>query len=556
MTSNHILLYRLAELMLQHEQHILPVDLLFDDEQIGDFVKSIQIDSPYQQMLLEGVLTENVLNEKLYVSFTVEGYFHYVLGEVLEAKFSDLAANEIFEYINNINLIGLNEGFEQFLIRKVDRNEFDLLLWFVDFGDKFTNSTLVPLSHAFLNASKDSTNQAIKSIAQSLFETSSDNDIKLLLEIVSKLEKLQKSDILGFILKEVLNFIEPDTPKKALLFVHSVNFLNANEKVEKLEQLTAINFPNYDKEAVVFFQNIGSEWNALGTYKKSILAYKKALSIIDLLNEVHIEIRAEITNNLGGALLNEGKLEQSQINFEKALEIYAENFGLEHESIGKIYNNLGQLHHEKGDFNEALNYYNKSIHLEEKTNGRHHPDTAISYNNIAELFSSNKKYEEARLYFNKAIKIFRNIFGEYHKWTATLYNNIAMLDLNLKDFKSSLEHNNKALAILETLYGIKHPWYASTISNVGGVYQQSGDFENAMVYFQKSLQIKLDIHEEDHPSFGFSYYNIGKCYADLGDFELAKLYYLKALPIFVKTFGETHTNTMRVKEKLEKLNDS
>ena len=47
MTSNHLLLYRLAELMLDHEQHILPVDVLFDDEQIGDFVKSIQIDSPY-----------------------------------------------------------------------------------------------------------------------------------------------------------------------------------------------------------------------------------------------------------------------------------------------------------------------------------------------------------------------------------------------------------------------------------------------------------------------------------------------------------------------------
>ena len=83
MTSNQLLLYRLAELMLEHEQHILPVDLLFDDEQIGDFVKSIQIDSPYQQMLLEGVLTESVRNEKLYISFTMEGYFHFVLGEVI-----------------------------------------------------------------------------------------------------------------------------------------------------------------------------------------------------------------------------------------------------------------------------------------------------------------------------------------------------------------------------------------------------------------------------------------------------------------------------------------
>ncbi len=49
MTSNHHLPYRLAELMLEHEQHILSVDNLFDDEIISDFVKSIQIDSPYQK---------------------------------------------------------------------------------------------------------------------------------------------------------------------------------------------------------------------------------------------------------------------------------------------------------------------------------------------------------------------------------------------------------------------------------------------------------------------------------------------------------------------------
>jgi hypothetical protein len=83
MTANHLLLCRLAELMLTEQQHQLPVDFLFEDGQIGDFVKSIQIDSPYQQMLLEGVLTETVNEDKLYVTFTVEGYFHYVLGEVI-----------------------------------------------------------------------------------------------------------------------------------------------------------------------------------------------------------------------------------------------------------------------------------------------------------------------------------------------------------------------------------------------------------------------------------------------------------------------------------------
>lgn len=49
MTSNHLLLYHLAERMLEQQQHILAVDDLFDTEIIADFVKSIQIDSPYQK---------------------------------------------------------------------------------------------------------------------------------------------------------------------------------------------------------------------------------------------------------------------------------------------------------------------------------------------------------------------------------------------------------------------------------------------------------------------------------------------------------------------------
>ena len=46
MTSTNNTIYRITELMLQHENHILSVDQLFEDEKIGDYVKSIQVDSP------------------------------------------------------------------------------------------------------------------------------------------------------------------------------------------------------------------------------------------------------------------------------------------------------------------------------------------------------------------------------------------------------------------------------------------------------------------------------------------------------------------------------
>ena len=150
MTDNHLLLYRLAELMLVHEQHILPVDLLFDDEQIGDFVKSIQIDSPYQQMLLEGVLTESVRDEKLFVSFTVEGYFHFVLGEVINKRTEGLGAEALKRIVEENSLNGAKEGVEQCLIRGVQKDDLTKIVWLIDNMNDNINIIIKPLAFSFV----------------------------------------------------------------------------------------------------------------------------------------------------------------------------------------------------------------------------------------------------------------------------------------------------------------------------------------------------------------------------------------------------------------------
>ncbi len=120
MTANNLLLHHLAGLMLEQQQHILPVDELFDDEIISEFVKSVQIDSPYQQMLIEGVLTESVRDEKLFVSFT-EGYFHYVLGEVIYQQTSEMGPKALQDFFLHNQLNGIRQGIEQCLIRDVQK---------------------------------------------------------------------------------------------------------------------------------------------------------------------------------------------------------------------------------------------------------------------------------------------------------------------------------------------------------------------------------------------------------------------------------------------------
>ena len=80
MSPKETLLYRLTELMFEKQQTFLLLDELYEDEVISSFVWNIQIDSPYQQLLFDGVLSQYNHQNEIVVSFTIEAYFHHLLA--------------------------------------------------------------------------------------------------------------------------------------------------------------------------------------------------------------------------------------------------------------------------------------------------------------------------------------------------------------------------------------------------------------------------------------------------------------------------------------------
>jgi tetratricopeptide (TPR) repeat protein len=184
--------------MLEKEQHILPVDELFDDKVISDFVKSIQIDSPYQQMLLEGVLTESVRDEKLFVSFTVEGYFHFVLGDVIFEHSIDKDHNYLISLLEGNALNGIKNGVEQCLIKEVNHGKLDRLVAFIDAGGEAESVARFPLVHAFMK-------NKVEDVFQTLMENPSASDWNVIKHVRGVLLGNQKQhvvDQLDGIIKE------------------------------------------------------------------------------------------------------------------------------------------------------------------------------------------------------------------------------------------------------------------------------------------------------------------------------------------------------------------
>ena len=312
MTNNHLLLYRLAELMLEKQQHILALDDLFEDEQIGAFVRSIQIDSPYQQLIFEGVLTETIKEERVMVTFTVEGYFHYVLGEVIEQQAEGKGAEALKGLLENNQLRGITEGIEQCLVRDVEKNDLSRLMWLIDEGGKALEASAYPLAQAFLI-------HPIERVMDELFADPSDNDIDVLEKAIKKLESAQQNDKVKIIYKKINSIIKPDNILKANLFVKSITYIPKERRKKELDKLSSFTVNEENEIAGDFYFSLAKQFEFIADYNKAIKFYKKSL---------------DVTLKL---------------------------FGGNHKNIGSTYNNMGFIWKNKGDYDKAIDYYNKDL---------------------------------------------------------------------------------------------------------------------------------------------------------------------------------------------------
>ena len=387
MTDNHLLLYRLAELMLVHEQHILPVDLLFDDEQIGDFVKSIQIDSPYQQMLLEGVLTESVRDEKLFVSFTVEGYFHFVLGEVINKRTEGLGAEALKRIVEENSLNGAKEGVEQCLIRGVQKDDLTKIVWLIDNMNDNINIIIKPLAFSFVfidsltvHMEKDTfpIKKKIEEKLILLLKNSTKNDFFVLDGVLDFLKVLSKNKLIIIFCEMLLNNLELDNNSQKLMIkcLGFVDYKLAERFFEQIEEknkkvnldnstiyLIVKLYINNSKlvEANEFLKNIDVTADiSLGFIKSQLKLhfgeFKEGLEFAKELFE-HIEIpeqKASFANLIGQGYLKLKDFENALIFHQIAVESALNQFGKYSEDYSIFLNNLSTVYYWKGDYMKSI----------------------------------------------------------------------------------------------------------------------------------------------------------------------------------------------------------
>jgi tetratricopeptide (TPR) repeat protein len=485
LTANHSLVYRLAELMLQRQQLVLPVDLLFEDEQIGEFVKSIQIDSPYQQLLLEGVCTESIREEQLYVSFTTEGYFHYVLGEVLHANAKQEGEAYLFTVLNSSTLAGLERGVSFALDHQVREQEFRALAFFIKtIRFPITVVCVEPILTAF---TLFGTQESLK-----LWFSDLTNDQVQLLHLIRKRlvysgKKVMLTQFDDCLWEEIRNFSNPNL---AHLYVLSSQLSSRDlAEIETFySQYKGLSQQAKAENSLPFrmhiLEELGRSLLIYSEKKIALSSYEEAMELAHS-PERRLHLKSHVA-----------QINKSLSNTDLAIKLYKEIIKESNsnnlwtiESATKL--RLGEIYKQQNAFSEAGPLFGEVVSTYRKRLGNYHGETARALGYLGSFHIYLKEWEVAKGNIEESMQIRMRLLGEFNTKTCISYVNYAEILMELGDFEKSSYYFEKALAIRSKKFGRNHQDVAYTIVGLGNLFLKKGDPLGAKKCHEEALEIRM-----------------------------------------------------------------
>ena len=554
MTSNHLLLYRLTELMLEHEQHILSVDLLFDDDQIGDFVKSIQIDSPYQQMLFEGVLTESVRDEKLNVSFTVEGYFHYVLGEVIYNKTNGKGPEILKNIVEENKLNGAKEGVEQCLIRDVQKDDLTRLIWLIDQNSTNVEICIVPLAVWVQAISlKKDFSKRLYIFLDELIEKRSTGDISLLKGLLNQFIKTQKKEVYSKYLNEVSNYIGPNDPDALFFQIQALGYGDKSSLKNELKKLQPIiSSLKVEVNSVKLLLTLSMKFRSASLYTQGIECLFQAKKMLRKLKSKDALLLSKYTEYLGLLYSDLGNAQLALKHIKESLKLKEIAIGKSNSSIAQSYKHLGSiiLFHYSSQINKSISYSQKALQLNQLHLGNQHLETAEVLNNLGMANAKKQNFQAAESGYLGALKIFEKTAPQKDNWLATVYNNLSMLYANNSKLELAEDYQRKAIEINQFTNGETHYFSAIMQSNLAKILLRQKKSTDAKIYFFQSLNTLRLLLPKNHISLKIAFNNYAVCNMEIHDFKEAIKYFHKSIHV-LKNQNDIDLNN--IKEQYERI---
>jgi len=263
---------------------------------------------------------------------------------------------------------------------------------------------------------------------------------------------------------------------------------------------------------------------------------------LEILTPAHSQGRrtAQVLNNLGIVLQEQGRVDETEGRYRQALAILEESLGPEHPDIASCLNNLARALKIQARFDEAEPLYRRALTIRERVLGPDHPELAISLNNLANLQMNRNEFEQAESLLMRSLDISEKALGDDNLEVATALNNLASLFIRREIPEQAEPLLRRALVILEDGLGPDHQRIATSVLNLGQVTSQLGRMDEAERLFKRSLSGFEVALGPDHPDVVFPLVVLGAVYRKTNRYREAETIFGRALTLGLKTLGPGH----------------
>jgi len=242
------------------------------------------------------------------------------------------------------------------------------------------------------------------------------------------------------------------------------------KNVEALWRDTASKNPN----AWLAHNNLGTALLDQGRFEEAVFHCSEALRI----NPNHVKIHCA----LGTALAGQGRPEEAARHFFEAIRIEP-NYAEAHNDLGRALNDMGR-------FEEALGHFAQAVKLK--------PGSAEAHANLGVGLARTGRLNEATSHFSEALRIEPDFEGAHY--------NLGLALAGQGRMKEAIPYFSRAVEI--------NPDFAEAHYNLGALLAGLGRFEEAIRHFSEALRIRPDFIQAKH-SLNRALKEAGKIPADV-----------------------------------------
>lgn len=501
------IIYKICALMIESEKAQIIIDDLYEDEEISPFIRNIQIDSPFQELIFSGVISVVNKENELFISFSVEGYFHFAMSRYLYSLDPNGNIFNIVDKLYSNNLKGINDAIAFYLEIFIQKGINDFLPKFIDTYPKWTGASAKALAQDIIINGVG--------LTETILKEQSDSDIVVLTKVMEYFEYINKPIPAQQLAISILHLLSPKTINEYGLISECIKYVNQEDLeqfydsyilfTKETHQLTdgfikisykigvnlgkeILKYTYKDKALAIYNYNykitqrnekfikenlwllglIGQLKKSMGNTIDAIIDYQKAIDGLFEQNEAFAA--AQNLLRLSEIYKQENKLSEALSIAIKSLDIIKSENGLVHLVTATAMSYIGSIHIYREDWILAEEYVKTSMTIREKLMGGNSTKVCINYVNYAAVLSNTGQTEEAENYLNKALAIRIEKFGDQHQDVAsTLFEKGNLYYITNRGVEA-IEIHNKALSIRKAKLGNAHYFTIKSMLKLFEIY--------------------------------------------------------------------------------------